>query len=182
MSEENVDVVRRAIDAYNRRDLQAMKAEAHSDVEVDWSASRGLEAGVYRGFEETDAFYENWFDMFETRLEPERLIESGDRVLVPNTAVTRGGTASKPWREVALSTSFVAAGSRGFVFIRRRGTPSKPPGLRSRSPVFWSSEHHSLCHCAAQNLATRSHRWGHGVSVDPDGARSRPAWSERSSR
>jgi hypothetical protein len=36
MSEENVDVVRRAIDAYNRRDLQAMKAEAHSDVEVDW--------------------------------------------------------------------------------------------------------------------------------------------------
>jgi hypothetical protein len=21
--------------------------------------------GVYRGFEETDAFYENWFDMFE---------------------------------------------------------------------------------------------------------------------
>jgi ketosteroid isomerase-like protein len=90
MSQENVDVVRRAIDAYNRRDLQAMKAEAHLDVEVDWSASRGLEAGVYRGFEETDAFYENWFDMFEIRLEPERLIESGDRVLVPNTALTRG--------------------------------------------------------------------------------------------
>ena len=90
MSQENVDVVRRAIDAYNRRDLQAMRAEAHPDVEVDWSASRGLEAGVYRGFEETDAFYENWFDMFEIRLEPERLIESGDRVLVPNTAFTRG--------------------------------------------------------------------------------------------
>ena len=90
MSEENVEVVRRAIDAYNRRDLQGMKAEAHPDVEVDWSASRGLEAGVYRGFEETDAFYENWFDMFEIRLEPERFIESGDLVLVPNTAVTRG--------------------------------------------------------------------------------------------
>ena len=65
MSRENVDVVRRAIDAYNRRDLQAMRAEAHPDVEVDWSASRGLEAWVYRGFEETDAFYENWFEMFE---------------------------------------------------------------------------------------------------------------------
>ena len=90
MSEENVEVVRRAIDAYNRRDLEGMKAEAHPDVEVDWSASRGLEAGVYRGFEETDAFYENWFDMFEIRLEPERFIESGDLVLVPNTAVTRG--------------------------------------------------------------------------------------------
>ena len=90
MSEENVEVVRRATEAYNRRDLEGMKAEAHPDVEVDWSASRGLEAGVYRGFEETDAFYENWFDMFEIRLEPERLIESGDRVLVPNTAFTRG--------------------------------------------------------------------------------------------
>jgi ketosteroid isomerase-like protein len=90
MSRENVDVVRRAIDAFNRRDLQAMKAEAHPDVEVDWSASRGLEAGVYHGFGETDGFYETWFDMFEIRFEPERLIESGDWVLVPNTAVTRG--------------------------------------------------------------------------------------------
>jgi len=90
MSQENVDVVRRAIDAYNRRDLEGMKAEAHPDVEVDWSASGGLEAGLYRGFEETDAFYENWFDMFEIRLESERFIESGDLVLVPNTAVTRG--------------------------------------------------------------------------------------------
>jgi ketosteroid isomerase-like protein len=90
MSQENVDVVRRAIGAYNRQDLQAMKAEAHADLEVDWSASRGLEAGVYRGFEETDAFYENWFGMFETTVEPERLIESDNRVLVPNIAVTRG--------------------------------------------------------------------------------------------
>jgi ketosteroid isomerase-like protein len=49
-----------------------------------------LEAGVYHGFGETDGFYETWFDMFEIRLEPERLIESGDWVLVPNTAVTRG--------------------------------------------------------------------------------------------
>jgi ketosteroid isomerase-like protein len=91
MSKENVEVVRRAIDAYNRQSLPAMKAESHPDLEVDWSASRGLEARVYRGWDETDGFYENWFDTFEQiKLEPERFIESGDVVLVPNTAVIRG--------------------------------------------------------------------------------------------
>jgi ketosteroid isomerase-like protein len=91
MAKDNVEVVRRSIEAYNRKDLPAMQAVSHPDLEVDWSASRGLEAGVYRGFEETDGFYENWFDMFEQlRVEPERFIESGDLVLVPNTAVLRG--------------------------------------------------------------------------------------------
>jgi ketosteroid isomerase-like protein len=91
MSRENVQVVRRSLDAFNRRSIPGMKAENHPDVEIDWSASRGLEAGVYRGWDETDTFYENWFDMFEQiTLETERFIESGDLVLVPNTAVMRG--------------------------------------------------------------------------------------------
>jgi ketosteroid isomerase-like protein len=91
MSRENVEVVQRWIDAYNRRDLEAMGAESHPDIEVDWSASRGVDAGVYRGYEETGDFAQNWFDLFQqARLEPERFIESGDLVLVPNSAVMRG--------------------------------------------------------------------------------------------
>jgi ketosteroid isomerase-like protein len=91
MSRDNVEVVRRSIDAYNRRSIPAMKAESRPDIEVDWSASRGLEARVYRGWDEADAFYENWFDTFEQiKVEPERFIEAGDLVLVPNTAVIRG--------------------------------------------------------------------------------------------
>ena len=91
MSEKNVEFVRRMIDAYNRRDLEAMRAGTHPDVEVDWSASRGFEASVYRGWDEAGRFFGNWFNTFEQiEFKPERFIESGDLVLVPNTAVIRG--------------------------------------------------------------------------------------------
>jgi ketosteroid isomerase-like protein len=91
MAEENVDVVRRAIDAYNRRDFEAIRALNHPDVELDWSASRGLEPGVYRGLEDVLAFYRNFLDTFEEiRIEPERFIESGDSVVVPNSGHIRG--------------------------------------------------------------------------------------------
>jgi ketosteroid isomerase-like protein len=63
-----------------------MRAGSHPDVEIDWSASRGLEAGVYRGYEEAEAFLGTFHETFERiTVEVERFIESGDLVLVPNT-------------------------------------------------------------------------------------------------
>jgi ketosteroid isomerase-like protein len=91
MSEENVEVVRRAIDAYNRRDFDAIRAISEPEVELDWSASRGLEAGLYKGLEEVIGFYRNFLDTFEeVHIEPERFVESGDLVVVPNSAQIRG--------------------------------------------------------------------------------------------
>ena len=91
MSQENVDVVKRAISAYNRRDLEAIRAVDDPEMELDWSASRGLEARIYRGREATIGFYENLFGTFERIIvEPERFIESGDSVVVPNSAQMRG--------------------------------------------------------------------------------------------
>jgi ketosteroid isomerase-like protein len=91
MSQENVEVVRRAIAAYNRRDFEAMRALNHPDIELDWSASRGLEAGVYKGWGEVVRFYQNFLGTFQdVDIEPERFIESGDLVVVPNTAQLRG--------------------------------------------------------------------------------------------
>jgi ketosteroid isomerase-like protein len=52
MSQENIDVVRRSLDAYSRRDLKTMRVLNDPDVELDWSASRGALAGVYRGLDE----------------------------------------------------------------------------------------------------------------------------------
>jgi ketosteroid isomerase-like protein len=91
MSEENVDLVRRSIDAYNRRDFETLARLNLPDVVVDWSASRGLQAGVYRGWEEVKSFYEEILGTFEqVELSPERFIESGDLVVVPNSAQVRG--------------------------------------------------------------------------------------------
>jgi ketosteroid isomerase-like protein len=91
MSEENVEIVQRSLDAYNRRDFEAVRAISDPELEVDWSASRGLEVGVYRGVEDVLRFYRTFLDTFErVEIEPERFIESGDSVVVPNTAHIRG--------------------------------------------------------------------------------------------
>src|SRR6478672_2336406 len=83
MSQENVEVVRRAIEAFSRRDLDAMVRYAHPDVEVDWSRSRGVEAGIYRGREETRRFWGTFYASFDRIVAvPEELIEHGDYVIV----------------------------------------------------------------------------------------------------
>jgi hypothetical protein len=37
MSRENVEIVRQAIDAFNRRDLEAATRYSVPEIEVDWS-------------------------------------------------------------------------------------------------------------------------------------------------
>jgi ketosteroid isomerase-like protein len=84
-------VAQRAIAAYNRRDFDALRALNHADVEVDWSASRGLEAGVYRGRDEVLRFFENFLEMFEdVQIVPEGFIPAGASIVVPNSAQLRG--------------------------------------------------------------------------------------------
>src|SRR4051794_20228742 len=88
---ENVKLVKRSFAAYNRRDFEAMRGMSLPDLELDWSASRGLEAGVYRGVDNVMGVYRNFLDTFaKVVVEPERFIESGDSVVVPNTAHFRG--------------------------------------------------------------------------------------------
>ena len=55
MSQENVEIVRRSIEAWNRRDLTTTRALWRSDGEVDWSRARGPFKGVYRGHREREA-------------------------------------------------------------------------------------------------------------------------------
>ncbi len=91
MSQENVEIVRRALDAYGRRDIDALRTLAHPGLELDWSASVGALAGVYRGFDEALRFYSEYYETFEaTVIVPDRFVETGDLVVVPNVAHQRG--------------------------------------------------------------------------------------------
>src|SRR4051812_12275813 len=65
MSQENVEIVRRTIEAWNRRDLDGALQNLHPDAEVDWSESSGVQRGVHRGIEEIRRFWEEWLDLFE---------------------------------------------------------------------------------------------------------------------
>jgi ketosteroid isomerase-like protein len=83
VSEGNADVVRRAIEAFNRGDLAAVARENVPDIEVDWSRSSGVEAGIYRGREAVSRFWNTFFEVFDRVVAtPEEVIEHGDHVIV----------------------------------------------------------------------------------------------------
>ena len=93
MSQENIELVRRATDAYNRRDLDGILQDWAPDAVVDWSNSRGVDAGVLRGQDEIRGFVERFLEAWdEVRIDllddPE---EVKDGVLVAeNVAYLRG--------------------------------------------------------------------------------------------
>jgi ketosteroid isomerase-like protein len=65
MSQENVDLVRRATDAYNRRDLDRFIETWAPGAVVDWSNSRGFDARVFRGHSEIRALLQSFLETFE---------------------------------------------------------------------------------------------------------------------
>jgi ketosteroid isomerase-like protein len=92
MSQENIELVRRTTDAYNRRDLDGILEHWAPDAVLDWSNSRGFEAGVYRGHREIRAFMQRFLAAFEeVRIEIDDPIEVEDGlVAVENLTFLRG--------------------------------------------------------------------------------------------
>lgn len=87
MSEENVDVVRRAIAAFNRGELDTLAATYdwyHEDLEFLEDPSLP-EAAAQRGPAAIEAFFRNFLDLFDDyRFEIEEIIAAGDQVVVVN--------------------------------------------------------------------------------------------------
>jgi ketosteroid isomerase-like protein len=85
-----LDLARKSIDAYNRRDRAALLALIADDVvfEVPMSMAN---AGTYRGPEGFIRMAEGWDDAWEEfRIEINDPIEYGDTVIVPVTQHGRG--------------------------------------------------------------------------------------------
>jgi ketosteroid isomerase-like protein len=91
MSRENVEIVRRSIEALNQRDLMALSALWRFDAEVDWSRARGPLKGVYRGRREYESLWNEFFSTFEeTYIETHGFTEAGSQVVVSNTTHFQG--------------------------------------------------------------------------------------------
>ena len=83
MSQENVEVVSRAHEAFNLRDLDALAELAEPDWVMDWSRSIGPQRGVYQGrsgVEEWIAAISEAFESFE--ILPLEYVGAGDRIVV----------------------------------------------------------------------------------------------------
>jgi ketosteroid isomerase-like protein len=103
MSQENLEVVRRNIEAFNRRDLRTWLATLRPDAEIDWSRARGLQKGVYRGRSGHEAFWEVWLTFDYGEIEAHDVTESGSEVVVPNATTFRG----REGIEVVARSAFV---------------------------------------------------------------------------
>ena len=98
MARDKVDVAKRVVDAYNRRDVDGLFAElATPDFEWYPGIVRALDGGGYRGREGVERFAvdteENWA---EFQIMPEEFRDLGDRVLVLGRIKGRGKGSGAP--------------------------------------------------------------------------------------
>jgi ketosteroid isomerase-like protein len=115
MSEENVEIVRRSLEAWNRRDPTTL-AFFRSDAEIDYSRSRAPFKGIYRGHDEIETFFDVFWSTFEdVQIEMHGFIEAGSEVVVPNTAHMRG----REGIEVSARTALVYTVENGQITCLR---------------------------------------------------------------
>jgi ketosteroid isomerase-like protein len=93
MSQENVEAFKRAIDAFNRRDVKAFLEEIDPDVVMHLSlpAMFGGESTIYRGHDEYRAFYGDLTEAFaEFRIEISEIWDVGERTVAIGQLRGRG--------------------------------------------------------------------------------------------
>ena len=113
MSQENVEIVRRGVETWNRRDLATWLALFSSDAEIDWSRARGPLKGVYRGPGEIETLWNEFFFTFEeAQIETTHgFTDAGSEVVVSNTSHFRG----REGIEVSASSTWVFTVENGQI-------------------------------------------------------------------
>ena len=96
MSQENVEVVKRAVNAFNRRDLDGLEELGTPDIE--WITSMGaIEGEPFRGREGGDTYLARLTDAWEEfRTVAENVRDLGDRVLMLGQVEGRGKGSGVP--------------------------------------------------------------------------------------
>ncbi len=104
MSQENVEIVRKAWEAVNRGDIDASLKYAAPDCEFDNSRAFGPVHGTYKGLDQIRQAFEDFFGPWESfRIELDELIDAGEDVVASVTGYYRG----RDGIEVRTRTAFV---------------------------------------------------------------------------
>src|SRR5215218_7387274 len=125
MSERNLEVVRRSIEAFASGDFDA--AFASFDPRAEWrTADDEPDSRTYRGIDEVRRFVsalpEPWTHRFDRTVLPEQYIDLEDWVVVPTSGVVHG-----------RGSGFAAARSCGWRSSAPRGRRSRPSGRARRA-------------------------------------------------
>jgi uncharacterized protein len=91
MSQENVDLIRRGLEAFNSEDMERILAFVDPDFETVVSGELSAEPDTYRGHDGVRRYFESFRDaMDEIRFEPERFWDAGEAVVVALCLTARG--------------------------------------------------------------------------------------------
>jgi ketosteroid isomerase-like protein len=126
MSQENVDVVRRALEAYEGGDVEEMLSYIDSDGELHSAIVGGAEGNVYRGHEGFRGWHADSSESFEElRNEWSEFRDLGERVVCLGRVKARGRGSG-----MELDSQI------GFVFTVRRGKVVRAEGFLSRAEAL----------------------------------------------
>ena len=118
MSQENVEVARQVVQAFNRRDLAAMNRRF--DPEIEWTPGgpAAVERELYRGREEvSDGFTETWKAWEVFRLEEGEVRDLDESILWLGRTQLKGG-ASRVELDEEFAILFALADAK---IVRMRG-------------------------------------------------------------
>ena len=131
MSRKNVEVVRRAHEALNGGDVDALVALCDPAFRLDMS-DRVLNPMVYEGHSGIRRFYGEVRDVWASYTwEPEELIESGDQVVALLRSSGRGrGSGIEMERQTAMVWTVREKRATSLRFFRSRAEALEAGGLR----------------------------------------------------
>ena len=102
MSEENVEIVRSNVEAFERGDWDFAFANVSPEIEWEETAGLGPDASVYRGSDEARKALESWLGMWEDyESEVVRYVDAGDEVVVLGRERGRGRSGVTVERDIA---------------------------------------------------------------------------------
>jgi hypothetical protein len=100
MSQENVELAQRAVEAFNRRDLNAFLSLMDDDVEIV-SRIVAIEGGLY-GHEGARRWWQNWLDVWpDYKIEVVELRSLGDVTVMALRALAHGAGSEAPFEDTA---------------------------------------------------------------------------------
>jgi uncharacterized protein len=126
MSQDNVELVRMLLSAFDRGEYEA--ALEALDSEVEWQVPPGVSIGreVYRGRAEVQRGFAEWLAAWDTfRFEAEEILDHGGHVVVGGMQISRGRGSGV---EVRLPTF--------HVFTLRDGKVTRHRSYRERSEAI----------------------------------------------
>ncbi len=135
MSQENVEVVRKVIEAHDRGDSVAVFAAYHPSIEWHVRAVTGPGSDfepVYHGHEGIRAFWRQWFAAWDTAsFEYEEFLDAGDSIVTILSQRMRGRTSGieLEWDSYAQAWKIRDGKVVRVEFFPTRGEALKAVGL-----------------------------------------------------